>query len=168
MTYFVQHVRVVDELCRELVAAGFSPFIGARSADLAPLHDGLDIRVGVLTVPRDDNAIGIAAGVSLAGGFPVVLLPDSGPGATADVIASVIAPHEVPMLLVIALGAAATNPAMIRLSEQVLDEFGIESVWLDPEARLADRIGDARAIVQEQLRPAALLVPAAAFGGRAA
>ena len=178
MTYFIQNVHAVDELCRELVAAGFSPFVGAQCEALSRLHEALDLTVGVLTVPRDDNALGIAAGVSLAGGFPAVLLRNTGPGISAEVLASVVAPHEVPMLLIVALDAessadtdvdtaasrAAGNQAMVRLSAQALEEFGIESVPLDPTARPAGQVEVVRAIVIDQLRPAALLVPADALG----
>jgi len=168
MTYFIQNVRAVEELCRELVAADFSPFIGTQCDVLAPLHEALDLSVGVLTVPRDDNAIGIAAGVSLSGGFPAVLLRNSGPGSSAEAIASVVTPNEVPMLLIVALGTDADlapgDLAMARLSEQVLDEFGIESVRFDPAAAAVTQIAAIRGIVHEQFRPAALLVGSDAFG----
>jgi sulfopyruvate decarboxylase subunit alpha len=173
MTYFIQNVHAVEELCRELVAAGFSPFVGAQCDALSRLHEALDLTVGVLTVPRDDNAIGIAAGVALAGGFPAVLLRNTGPGISAEVISSVVAPHEVPMLLVVALAGDGTadaadqadaDQAMIRLSGQVLAEFGIESVALDPAARPAGQVEVVRGIVIDQLRPAALLVPTDALG----
>jgi sulfopyruvate decarboxylase subunit alpha len=168
MTYFIQNVRAVEELCRELVAADFTPFISTQCDALSPLHEALDLNVGVLTVPRDDNAIAIAAGVSLAGGYPAVLLRNSGPGRCAEAIASVVTPNEVPMLLIVALGTDADpapgDLAMARLSEQVLDEFGIESVRLDPATPAAGQIGAVRGIVHEQLRPVALMVPADAFG----
>lgn len=169
MTYFIQNVGAVEELSRGLVAAGFGPFVGGQCDALSPLHEALDLNVGVLTVPRDDNAIGIAAGVSLAGGYPAVLLRNSGPGSSAEVIASVVVPHEVPMLLIVALdhgaeGPTAENPAMVRLSEQVLDEFGIETVPLDPRTSAEGTVDVVRGIVRDQLRPAALLVPFGAFG----
>jgi sulfopyruvate decarboxylase TPP-binding subunit len=168
MTYFIQNVRAVEELCRELVAADFRPFIGTQCDALSPLHEALDLSVGVLTVPRDDNAVAIAAGVSLAGGYPAVLLRNSGPGNCAEAIASVVTPNEVPMLLIVALGTDADlapgDLAMARLSEQVLDEFGIESVPLDPTAPAAVPIGTVRGIVHDRLRPAALMVPSDAFG----
>src|ERR1700756_709445 len=78
MTYSIQNAQAVEELSRELVAAGFSPFVGTRCDALARLTEALDLAVGVLTVPRDDNAVGIAAGVALAGGYPAVLLRNSG------------------------------------------------------------------------------------------
>lgn len=165
MTNFVQHVSTVEELSKALIAAGFAPFVGARCDALAPLHEKLDLNVGVLTVPRDDSAIGIAAGVSLAGGYPAVLLGDTGPGSCAEVIASVVSPHETPMLLIVPLLADATfapkmDPRTERLSGHVLGEFGIDSVSLDPATPVDEPIGTIRAIVQDEHRPAALLVPA--------
>ncbi|HKN95747.1 MAG TPA: hypothetical protein VJX10_01420 [Pseudonocardiaceae bacterium] len=168
MTYFIQHAQAVDELSRELVAAGFSPFVTTRCDALARLSEALDVAAGVLTVPRDDNAIGIAAGVALAGGHPAVLMSDSGPGSAAEAIGSVVAPHDVAMLFVVAVGGpadpAADDLPMVRISEQVLDEFGIASVPLDPTRPAAAPVAEVRGIVRDQFRPAALLVPAAAFG----
>lgn len=165
MTNFVQHVSTVEELSRALIAAGFAPFVGARCDALAPLHEKLDLTVGVLTVPRDDSAIGIAAGVSLAGGYPAVLLGNTGPGGCAEVIAAVVSPHETPMLLIVPLETdsappRATDPRMARLSAHVLAEFGIDSVPLDPGSPVDEPIGAVRGIVHDELRPAALLVPA--------
>lgn len=169
MTYSIQNVGAVGELCTGLIAAGFTPFVGTRCDALAPLHEALARDVGVLDVPRDDNAIGIAAGMSLAGGQPAVLLRNSGPGGSAEAIATVVATHETAMLLIVALddGPAdpgVANPGMIRLSEQVLDEFGIQSVALDPTLPAAGPIGVVRGIVRDQLRPAALLVPRQVLG----
>jgi sulfopyruvate decarboxylase subunit alpha len=171
MTYFVQNVHAVEELSRELVAAGFSPFLGSPCDALAPLYEALDLSVGVLSVPRDDNAIGIAAGVALAGGYPAVLLRNCGPGSGVEAIATVVTPNDVPLLLIVALAADADlapgDLAMNRLSEQVLADFGIESVALDPETPPAAPIAIAREIVCDRLRPAALLVPAESLGARA-
>lgn len=172
MTYFIQNAQAINELSKGLVAAGFGPFVGSPCDALAPLYEALDRDAGVLTVPRDDNAIGIAAGVALAGGRPAVLLRNSGPGGSAEIIASVVAQHEVAMLLIVALDNGAADPqagdqVMVRLSEQVLDRFGIQTVPLDPTTRADEPIDLVRGIVCDQLRPAALLVPFQAFGGQA-
>jgi sulfopyruvate decarboxylase TPP-binding subunit len=162
MTNFVQHIDAAEELCDELIAAGFTPFVSTRSDTLSALHEALDDRVGVLTVPRDDNAIGIAAGVSLAGGCPAVLLSDAGISGCADPIASLVAPHRTPLLLVISLGAPPAiegGPDPRRLAELLIAELGIQSVAIEPTARTAARVGLVREIVREHLRPAALLVP---------
>lgn len=62
MTLFAQEVDVVGELCRELIAADFGPFFGTPCAVFLPLHAALDQEAHVLTVAREDNAVGIATG----------------------------------------------------------------------------------------------------------
>jgi sulfopyruvate decarboxylase TPP-binding subunit len=165
MTNFVQNIDAAEELCDELIAAGFTPFVSTRSDTFSALHEALDERVGVLIVPRDDNAIGIAAGVSLAGGCPAVLLSDTGISGSADAIASLVTPHQTPLLLVISLGGdlpSGSDPR--RLAELVMAELGVQTVVVDAGARPATSVRLVREIVREHLRPAALLVPLDAFG----
>ena len=169
MTNFVQNIDAAEELCDELIAAGFAPFVSTRSDTFSALHEALDERVGVLIVPRDDNAIGIAAGVSLAGGCPAVLLSDAGISGSADAIASLVAPHQTPLLLVISLGGdlpggGAGGPDPRRLAELLMAELGVQTVVVDAGARPATSVRLVREIVREHLRPAALLVPLDAFG----
>jgi sulfopyruvate decarboxylase TPP-binding subunit len=165
MTNFVQNIDAAEELCDELIAAGFTPFVSTRSDTFSALHEALDERVGVLIVPRDDNAIGIAAGVSLAGGCPAVLLSDAGISGSADAIASLVTPHQTPLLLVISLGGDLPSGAdPRRLAELVMAELGVQTVVVDAGARPATSVRLVREIVREHLRPAALLVPLDAFG----
>jgi sulfopyruvate decarboxylase subunit alpha len=165
MTNFVQNIDAAEELCDELIAAGFTPFVSTQSDTFSALHEALDERVGVLIVPRDDNAIGIAAGVSLAGGCPAVLLSDAGISGSADAIASLVTPHQTPLLLVISLGDDVPGgPDPRRLAELVMAELGVQTVVVDAGARPATRVRLVREIVREHLRPAALLVPIDAFG----
>ena len=162
MTNFVQNIDAAEELCDELIAAGFTPFVSTQSDTMSALHEALDDRVGVLIVPRDDNAIGIAAGMSLAGGCPAVLLSDAGVSGCSDAIASLVSPHRTPLLLVVSLGEepaveGGSNPR--RLTELLMSELGIQSVTIDASAGMAARVKLVREIVREHLRPAALLVP---------
>jgi sulfopyruvate decarboxylase TPP-binding subunit len=162
MTNFVQNIDAAEELCDELIAAGFTPFVSTQTDTVSALHEALADRVGVLIVPRDDNAIGIAAGVSLAGGCPAVLLSDAGISGCSDAIASLVAPHQTPLLLVVSLGEAPAiegGPAPRRLTELLMTELGIQSVAIEPTARMAAQVKLVREIVREHLRPAALLVP---------
>ena len=122
-------------------------------------------------VAREDNAVGIAAGTSLAGQYPVVLMQSSGLGQSIAAIASLVVPYRIPMLLVVSLRVAnleATKENMImgRLTEPLLDGLGIEAITLDPDTRPTRQVTRLRDIVRRQLRPAALLIPPAALGGR--
>lgn len=171
MPTFAHKVQVAKELCRELMAVGFGPFFGTPSGALSPFYSALENHDGLLVVARDDNAVGVAAGASLAGQFPVVLMQSSGLGQSINAMASLVVPYRIPMLLVVSQRGAyreATRENMImgRLTEPILDGLGIEAVALDPEARPTRQVNQLRDIVRGQLRPAALLVPPTAFGGR--
>ncbi|HEX4720953.1 MAG TPA: hypothetical protein VH333_00460 [Pseudonocardiaceae bacterium] len=162
MTNFVQNIDAVAELCDELIAAGFTPFLATRTDTLTALQEALDDRVGLLIVPRDDNAIGIAAGMSLAGGCPAVLLSDAGVTGCSDAIASLVTPRRTPLLLVLSLGDEPVvdgGPTRRRLTETLMAELGIQSVAIEATARLSARVKLVRDIVRDDLRPAALLVP---------
>ncbi len=162
MTNFVQNIDAAEELCDELIAAGFTPFVSTRSDTVSALHAALEDRVGVLIVPRDDNAIGIAAGVSLAGGCPAVLLSDAGVSGCSEAIASLVAPDQTPLLLIVSLGedpAIEGGPDPRRIAELLMAELGIQSVMIEETARMPARVRLVREIVREHLRPAALLVP---------
>lgn len=162
MTNFVQNIDAAKELCDELIAAGFTPFVRTRSDTFSALHEALDDRVGLLVVPRDDNAIAIAAGVSRAGGCPAVLLSDGGISGCADAIASLVTTDTTPLLLVISLGTDATTegrPTQRRLTELLMGELGVQCVTIEPTEGTAAPVQLVRDIVREELRPAALLVP---------
>lgn len=170
MTAFMKEVDVAKELCKELIAADFGPFFGTPCHILAPLYSALqDQDTRVLAVPRDDNAIGIAAGTALVGRSPVVLMQNSGLGRSVNAIASLVVPYRIPMLLIVSLRGVNPDPnhessAMGRLTEPLLDTLDMEAVELDPAEMVASQVDLLRVTVQRRLRPAALLVPPHAFG----
>src|SRR5690348_6756052 len=140
MPTYAQKVQVAKEICRELMAVGFGPFLGTPNGILAPFYTALENHEGLLVVAREDNAVGVAAGASLAGQYPVVLMASAGLGQAIGAIASLIVPYRIPMLLVVAsrsIDPEATRENMImgRLTEPLLDGLGIEGIALDPEAR---------------------------------
>lgn len=159
---------LADQLGEELIAAGFGPFYGTPCGVLAPLLTALDARVGLLTVAREDNAVGMAAGAWLAGRYPVVLMQNSGLGQSVNALASLVVPNRIPVLLVVSLRGADPDPTqenieMGRLTRPLLDGLGFETLGLDP--------GTAPAVAVSRLRdaiaahhPAALLIPPTAFG----
>jgi sulfopyruvate decarboxylase subunit alpha len=169
MTAFIRGVDVAKELSKELISADFGPFVSTPCPLLAPLHAALHEQVGVLTLVREDNAVGIAAGSSLAGRTPVVLMQNSGLGHSVNAVATLIVPYRIPMLLVVGLCSTAAdsvqeNKIMGRLTEPLLDGLGVAAVSLDSSEPLREQVDKVSAIVHRRLRPAALLVPPEAFG----
>ena len=164
MTHFLQNQNVdtAKMLCDELIAAGFTPFVRTRSDTRTALDKALDDLGALLVVPRDDNAIAIASGVSLASGCPAVLLSDSGISGCADAIASLITAHQIPLLLVVSLSetvADGDRPNQRRIAELLMAELGVQAVTIDPTEGVAAPVRLVRDIVRVELRPAALLVP---------
>lgn len=163
-----QRQDLAHELCDALLDNGFGPFLGTPCGILAPLYGVLERRAELLTVAREDNAVGVAAGAALAGAHPVVLMQNSGLGQSVNALASLVVPYRVGMLLVVSLRGAGPdrtqeNLVMGRLTEPLLAGLGIETVTLDgsPPGSTVDTLVD---MVVGQGRCAALLVPPETFG----
>lgn len=160
---------VAEQVAEDLVAAfGLGPFYGTPCGILAPLYQALEERTELLTIAREDNAVGVAAGAALAGGHPVVLMQNSGLGQSVNALASLVVPYRIPMLLVISVRGVSPDPtqenaAMGKLTEPLLASLGIEALTLTAAGQTAPL----RRIVREERQPAALLVPPHAFGWRA-
>ena len=160
------------ELRDHLKAKGFGPCFGTPCGVLAPLWDSIDRADGVTTIPREDNAVGVAAGSALAGRAPVVLMQNSGFGQSINAISSLVVPYHIPILLIVSMRGVAPddtveNEGMGILTEPICRLLGLHTEHLgtdtDPEetiTRLADRVIDRR-------EPAVLLVAPDAFGWRA-
>jgi sulfopyruvate decarboxylase subunit alpha len=159
---------LADELGEELIAAGFGPFYGTPCGVLAPLLTALDARAGLLTVAREDNAVGMAAGAWLAGRHPVVLMQNSGLGQSVNALASLVVPNRIPVLLIVSLRGADPDPTqenieMGRLTRPLLNGLGFETLGLDPGTAPAAAVSRLGAAIAAH-RPAALLIPPTAFG----
>ncbi|MCL2465363.1 MAG: hypothetical protein FWF28_09895, partial [Micrococcales bacterium] len=115
---------------RELVTRALGPYFATPCGVLAPLLELLADEPDYQVVAREDNAVGLAAGVGLAGGAATVLMQNSGLGQSVNALASLVVPYAIPMLLVISLrgtgpDVTAENRAMGRLTEPILDGLGI-------------------------------------------
>src|SRR5260363_119806 len=162
-------------LCAHAIASarrkGFGPFFGTPCGILAPLYSILETEFGLHTIPREDNAIGIAAGTAMAGRRPVVLMQNSGLGQSVNAIASFIVPYQISILLIVSLRGIAPdqtseNAVMGHLTEPLLDSCGIQSVRLEA-SQLTAQVNWVQHIIYEQCQSVALLVPPSIFGWQA-
>lgn len=163
-------VDVATQLCDELIGAGFGPFFGTPCGILSRLYGALEERGDLLTISREDNAIGTAAGAALAGRYPVVLMQNSGLGQSVNAIASLVTPYRIGMLLVVGMRGTDVDPTqenvvMGRLSGPLLAGLDVETITVDGDP--AARVREATELVQREGRAAALLVPPSAFGWQA-
>lgn len=163
---------VADELCDRLLADGFGPCYGTPCGILSPLYRALQERAGLLTVAREDNAVGIAAGAALSGCFPVVLMQNSGLGQSVNALASLVLPYRLRMVLVVSLRGIDPDPTqenlvMGRLTAPLLDGLGIPARRVTPGEGVPSSVTWAVDAVRHQGRSAALLIPPPLFGWRA-
>ncbi|ASO21094.1 sulfopyruvate decarboxylase alpha subunit [Actinoalloteichus hoggarensis] len=160
-----------SELSLSLAESGFGPFFGTPCGILAPFYERVERDCGLRTVPREDNAIGMAAGAAMAGRSPVVMMQNSGLGQSLNALASLVVPYEIPMLLIVSLRGVlpdrtSENLVMGRLTEPLLNACGIPTEQLRADAPAA-QVEWARDLVGRRHRPAALLVPPTLFGWQA-
>ncbi|MFY1633684.1 thiamine pyrophosphate-binding protein [Solwaraspora sp. WMMB335] len=157
-----------SRLATALIEHGFSPFVGTPCGVLAPLYAQLQAGADLITVSREDNAVGVAAGSALMGKCPVVLMQNSGLGQSVNAIASLVTPYGIPLLFIIGMrgvapDATSENEVMGRLTEPIFQQSAIPAVWLD-EAGLADHAEWSRQLVVKKRTAAALLVRPTLFG----
>lgn len=157
-------------LAGRLRECGFSPFFGTPCGILGPLYDCLTEQFGLMTITREDNAVGVAAGTALSGQRPVVLMQNSGLGQSMNAIASLVSPYRLPILFVVSLRGTGQdqteeNQVMGRATEPLLASAGIPTRLLDGQEPDSHVVWASRLVIQEN-HPAALLVPPDIFGWR--
>jgi sulfopyruvate decarboxylase subunit alpha len=157
---------VARVVARDLVSSGLGPFLATPCGVLAPLLSELGSRL--ITVPREETAVGVAAGAALAGRRPVVLMQNSGFGASVNALASLVQAYTLPLLLVVSLRGAAPdntdeNRVMGRVTGPMLDLLGIGHRTLHPD-RLSADVEWATTELSRSGRTQALLVPPTLFG----
>ncbi|MGV2876689.1 hypothetical protein D9O29_22970 [Pantoea vagans] len=117
----------------------------------------------LITLSREDTALAYAAGQSLAGEFPVVLMQNSGFGNCVNIMASLICPYDLQVILIVSLRGTANdttpeNTAMGSITENLL------KAWNIPVKILAD-VSDRLLVKDIATRgPTAILISPEYFG----
>lgn len=135
---------------------------------------GANLRTTIAT--REEEAIGIAAGLYLGGVRPAVLCQSSGVGNAVNAIASLMVPYRIPALLCVSMRGEegewnAAQAPMARAVRPILDALGIPWVEVDEDAQAEAMVARAGARAFGTPTMAACLLPrrltAAAAGERA-
>ncbi len=151
------------EFCRLLVDCGFDFFTGVPCSLVKSVITVLEERGGYIPETREDAAIGLAAGASMAGKCPVVIMQNSGLGVCVNALASLTLMYRLPCLLLITWRGYQGNDApehllMGEISPTLLATLRIPYRVLGAEA-VPDSLQWAVKTLRQSSNPVALLLP---------
>jgi phosphonopyruvate decarboxylase len=120
-------------------------------------------RLPYVATPREDAAVGLAAGAWLGGARPCVLMQNSGLGTSLNALASLSLMYGVPALLVVTWRGYQGRDAPEHLltgeiSPRLFDLLGIPH-RVPTAASLADDVAWAVGEMERRMQPVAILVP---------
>ena len=144
---------------------GFDFFAGVPCSLIEDLIATLEShpRLPYLATPREDVAVGMAAGAWFGGRRPAVLMQNSGLGTSLNALASLALMYGLPALLVVTWRGhggkdAPEHVLMGEISPRLLELLGIPHRVLAADTLEAD-LAWAVAVMDRAMQPVALLVP---------
>lgn len=163
--------RMLDALAAERVE--FLPFV--PDGVLAPLLVLAAERTEFTLLPltREEEGVGVAAGVALAGRRTALLMQTSGMGNCLNAIGSLVMAQDIPLLMVVTErgGIGETVSTQIPFGgalRRVLAAMGITCVELDDAAEIPVVVPGAVELAEISRVPVVLLVTARMLAGAAA
>ncbi|MHA2366398.1 MAG: sulfopyruvate decarboxylase subunit alpha [Candidatus Hodarchaeales archaeon] len=92
-----------DDLLRNLIQSGIKCFLSVPCRNLQSLISLLEKRKDIIYTPvtREEEAVGIAAGMFLAGKKTAILMQNSGFGNSINAICSLLNYYEIPVLFIV-------------------------------------------------------------------
>jgi sulfopyruvate decarboxylase alpha subunit len=148
-----------DGGCREVVFVPDNPL----SHILAALErDHPTVRTTLAT--REEEAVGIAAGLYLGGAKPALLMQSSGFGNTLNAVGSLLIAFQIPIVMVISMRGdpGEWNSAQVpmgRAVRPVLDSLGLSYVSVDREDEARDMVVSLTQMAFGTRLPVACLLP---------
>jgi sulfopyruvate decarboxylase subunit alpha len=145
--------------CREVVYVPDNPL----SHILRVLEqDYPDVRATLAT--REEEALGIAAGLYFGGARPVLMMQSSGLGNTLNALGSLLVAYQIPALFIISLrgDAGEWNSAQVPMGRAVvpiLDAFGVQHLAIEHPGAAEETVRAVAALAFGSRHPAACLLP---------
>jgi sulfopyruvate decarboxylase subunit alpha len=145
--------------CREVVYVPDNPL----SHILRALRqDYPEIRATLAT--REEEALGIAAGLYFGGARPTLMMQSSGLGNTLNALGSLLVPYQIPALFLISMRGepGEWNAAQVPMGHAVvpvLDAFGVQHLSIDHPGAAEEMVRAAAALALCTRHPAACLLP---------
>jgi sulfopyruvate decarboxylase subunit alpha len=130
---------------------------------LRAFRDGYpDVRM--IPATREEEAVGIAAGLYLGGRLPTVMMQSSGLGNALNAICSLLVAYQIPALLVLSMRGdlGEWNHAQVPLGRavpQILNAVGIQHVTAGSPDETEEAVRLAAKLAFETRCPAACLLP---------
>jgi sulfopyruvate decarboxylase TPP-binding subunit len=118
---------------------GVTDFLGVPDSTMKYfIKQGLKKRK-ILITTREEEAIGIAAGISLSKGYPLVFMQNAGFANSLSTITSLIQLYEIPMILLIGWRGYLKNDApehtkIGQIQPKLIKALGIKSKILDEKS----------------------------------
>jgi len=144
---------------------GFDFFAGVPCSLIEDLIATLEThpRLPYVATPREDVAVGMAAGAWFGGQRPAVLMQNSGLGTSLNALASLALMYGLPALLVVTWRGhggkdAPEHVLMGEISPRLLELLGIPHRVLTADSLEAD-LAWAVSVMDRAMQPVALLVP---------
>jgi len=143
---------------------GFDFYTGVPCSILSDIINYLSESDEFVYVPatREDEALGIAVGAYMGGKKPVVLMQNSGLGASISALTSLVLLYKIPILFIISwrgyLGKDA--PEHLLMGRYVLDFLKVMNVPTKILSRdvLEEQIADSVRVLEEKEIPVALML----------
>jgi sulfopyruvate decarboxylase alpha subunit len=148
-----------DGGCREVVYVPDNPL----SHILAALErDHSLVRATLAT--REEEAVGIAAGLYLGGAKPALLMQSSGLGNTLNAVGSLLIAFQIPVVLVVSMrgDAGEWNSAQVpvgRAVRPILDALGVSHLSVDRDDEARDVVVSLTQLAFGTRMPVACLLP---------
>jgi sulfopyruvate decarboxylase subunit alpha len=154
--------------CREVIYVPDNPLSHILHA---LKQDYPEVRATLAT--REEEALGIAAGLYLGGARPALMMQSSGLGNTLNALGSLLIPYQIPALFLISMRGDpgewnAAQVPMGRAVVPVLDTFGVQHLFIEHPEAAQETVRAAAALAFGTRYPAACLLPRSltAPGGR--
>jgi sulfopyruvate decarboxylase alpha subunit len=117
----------------------------------------------VTAATREEEAVGIAAGIAVGGGRAVAMMQTSGLGNALNALASVVVPYQIPLLLLISQRGEAGEWNVVqvpggRMVRPVLEVLGIQHFTLAAEGEVPATVGAAADLAFGTRFPVALIL----------
>jgi sulfopyruvate decarboxylase subunit alpha len=115
-------------------------------------------------VTREEEAVGVAAGLHLAGVRPAILMQSSGIGNAVNALASLLVPYQLPVLMVVSMRGdpGEWNWAQVpmgRAVPRILEALGIQYLTVEHAEAAEEAVRAGGALAFGTGHPAAVLLP---------